>query len=1234
MDTTFESVHNQPYNGTENEEKQINKNLHWKPWGTRSPVIIAFILASLVLAAVVEVLAQKSLASGVLSPSSSINDIPDSARLAALYVPTVIAVLYGFFFSCIDLDVKRVQPWIELSKPGGALAENSLLLDYDFDFLPFVPLRAARRRHWPVFYSGIIIVIIFWVITPLQSAIFGTGTAELTQPAVLTTSGGLIPIEDQASLLDASVLNGAFATLWLNQTYPKSLTAQSATLPIQAVDIPLSASSANWTGWTWQLTTELKCWPALLRNGTTPYFGKNQTGVLLDNGQGCTVPKSFGFNMDGDGTPYVIRYIGWYDNARLDYHMASTTCDERFKHQFLAITSNIIGLYNDVTSEVTAQFCEPSYYKQNVTIPMSGTTLKPDFSAITNAGPKTELTDTEFNRTAFEYLLGTGVASVNRERDYPDKQTLEGYYQVKSRDEDIPWPIETMPSFAIGSGNWTGKDLLDPANQASAYAKAHQAAFSIAISELLAESSSATQQGSIDFRISGIVVSRPISATVEILLAISGLLAGIILLYNWNAQTNLPGDTSSIARIMEISQHNEELLQKFIPFEQSSEKELKKGLGQLRFESQRIGTEAHLSCIPASPEAPTPDNVLRDSLAARSQMTGVRPTALKVRVAILVILLLAAGVSILAYLKYREVILGGLERPSQSFEVLQILENYIPTAFATFLDPFWVLVNRIFCLIQPFRTLQKGNATARRSIECDYTGLMPQFNIIRAARSNHYFLAMICAVALLGNILAVGLGGIFDEREVDMEYTVQYQPQRSLSPTKDRVELPSGTLQMAVKYSDHLQLVRTNLSAHTSLPPWTTPEAYFLPFADILNSSTTTDLQRANTTGIVFEPRCSVVSTDNTSSEDYIHFVYNNTHSQLYLNHVFQNESSIRCGVMSGTFEQTDVSAVNITGKQDRPRGPSSNEIYSVMQALSEDGLQTTDADDEFCGRMILAGWVRINATSQGVPLDEPESSFMMCSPRVSTAPYQVTVDSQGYVIDSQRLGDLVDAEPIFANRTSLIFYYLFFDTIWGLDSWHNTTVANDWMNSLLKLSLDGTAHVDPNQPLVSMETMLPAFEAVLREGIASLFGLNPSFWKATGPDVALVNGVVIRSETRIFMSEAAFAVSESILVIYIIVALLVYTRGLGVALPRLPTTIGSVVAYIAGGRAVRNYIKDHAETAEKVEHDKQEYRYGTYVGQDGKMHVGIELEPYSQLSTIRRRTISPPSQGNFRPFV
>jgi hypothetical protein len=104
------------------------------------------IVVSSLIAATVELLAQRSLAHGGLALSPSLEEIPQYAMLSYLYGPNVVAVLYSLLWSWLDLDAKRMQPWFELSKPEGALAEDSLFLDYPFGFVAFVPFKAAKKR--------------------------------------------------------------------------------------------------------------------------------------------------------------------------------------------------------------------------------------------------------------------------------------------------------------------------------------------------------------------------------------------------------------------------------------------------------------------------------------------------------------------------------------------------------------------------------------------------------------------------------------------------------------------------------------------------------------------------------------------------------------------------------------------------------------------------------------------------------------------------------------------------------------------------------------------------------------------------------------------------------------------------------------------------------------------------------------------------------------------------------
>lgn len=109
-------------------------------------ILVLLTILTLLIAGAVEVLAQFSQAKGGLALSRTQDEIPQYAMVSYLYVPNIVAVLYSLIWSWVDLDVKRMQPWFELSKPQGATAENSMFLDYPYDFIATVPVKAAKRR--------------------------------------------------------------------------------------------------------------------------------------------------------------------------------------------------------------------------------------------------------------------------------------------------------------------------------------------------------------------------------------------------------------------------------------------------------------------------------------------------------------------------------------------------------------------------------------------------------------------------------------------------------------------------------------------------------------------------------------------------------------------------------------------------------------------------------------------------------------------------------------------------------------------------------------------------------------------------------------------------------------------------------------------------------------------------------------------------------------------------------
>ena len=111
----------------------------------QAPVLLSVIVLTLVLAGSIEFLAQKSQKQGGLSLSECSDCLPGIVTFGYLYAPTVISVLYSLLWSWIDLDIRRIQPWLELSRPEGAEASSSLLLDYPSTFLAFIPFSAWKK---------------------------------------------------------------------------------------------------------------------------------------------------------------------------------------------------------------------------------------------------------------------------------------------------------------------------------------------------------------------------------------------------------------------------------------------------------------------------------------------------------------------------------------------------------------------------------------------------------------------------------------------------------------------------------------------------------------------------------------------------------------------------------------------------------------------------------------------------------------------------------------------------------------------------------------------------------------------------------------------------------------------------------------------------------------------------------------------------------------------------------
>lgn len=622
----------------------------------RAPVLCAVVIISLGLAGVLEFLAQKSQRQGGLALSSSEDNISQSVNIAYLYMPTTIAVLYSLLWTWIDLDVRRMQPWFELSRPHGANAEQSLLLNYPFEFLAFVPFKAWKQRHWPVFITGSVMMLIFWAITPLQGSIFGKQAVTVSRSAAMSIRPGFIPVQEQAAVIDASVLNAAYGTAWYEQDLPEYTTTDYALLPFSPISNSTSGVDETWTVNTTKFATSLDCWPSTI---TTTIEAAQGGQYLFDNDRGCLQNISMSGGKEGF---YGMQYIGYKGNARLDWHLANTECRSEFSHQFLAIVGQGSGTGANATfGNMTAMFCEPSYTQQEVSVKVDATTGRPLEKSLVELAVPSPLNNSVFNSSAFEFLLHAGFSSVIVSRDYPDNLDLNQY--AKLYKSNISWPTTNMVGFAIGLHNGTISDFLNTTVIQESYEAAHRLVFSSAVTKLVSHTGpQRTRDGLVQYTAYGIIVSRPISIAVETLLVVVALMAIVLLYTVICSHSNLVSDPDSIASLFGKIKEQESLLSHLGASDNLSEKSLHASIRNDRYHLERRDTNgpALQLLLPGQTTPAVGNNSSTSTVVSRTNHQSICPRELRLSVGAVFILTLAAAIGVLAYLKRQEMRLHGV----------------------------------------------------------------------------------------------------------------------------------------------------------------------------------------------------------------------------------------------------------------------------------------------------------------------------------------------------------------------------------------------------------------------------------------------------------------------------------------------------------------------------------------------------------------------------------------------
>lgn len=145
---------------------------NWKPVSMRWPYMTFLVVLSIGLGVfqefVYQLSARRRQHGEGLFEFVRIADVNMGDFFCWKYLPTIVAVTFGVMWQIVDYEVKRLEPYYQLSRPEGALAIGSLNRDYLTSWSITAPFKALKYRHWAVFFSSIIYLIAAPLIPVLQ----------------------------------------------------------------------------------------------------------------------------------------------------------------------------------------------------------------------------------------------------------------------------------------------------------------------------------------------------------------------------------------------------------------------------------------------------------------------------------------------------------------------------------------------------------------------------------------------------------------------------------------------------------------------------------------------------------------------------------------------------------------------------------------------------------------------------------------------------------------------------------------------------------------------------------------------------------------------------------------------------------------------------------------------------------------------------------------------------------
>ncbi|KAL8744955.1 MAG: hypothetical protein Q9190_002862 [Brigantiaea leucoxantha] len=934
-----------------------------------------------------------------------------------------------------------------------------------------------------------------------------------------------------------------YNVLWLDQAMPGFSTPDGALAPfLIRHDTPwTSLGSITWTAQTSFYSSALDCQPAkTLGQGNQSNCLMYDTGkdcVTYGNRDGCVVDdtdisglipdRSSVFSScvkapcqsENETKPFLAFS---FSNSNPKSYLTTAGKGKGLRHSTLSKggfeKGSVASRWASFWSK-TVLFCEPRYYVQSVNATV--TTPNMTVSKIVPLTSPEQLSPDLFDVRLFESLVAgrwpynvsnpSADKMVTSEMDINETTQMFDTSQIDAL--GVSDVIESMIVFAVGTSKLTANDYLNSTALAASLDKAYKILFALGICSVFSDG--ITQQnerlGIIKHVANGITMVKPLARLFQILLGLVALLIAILTWLLWGRQLELYNDPMSLSHLLKLI---------------GNECETLRAVRRLHVNSDdRNYAPESLNKTIAMPKSP-----LRSKRLLLPRVMGF---AIGTVFVIILTIALITLLTLWTCIQKRH----GLKLPSESSVVTQLALNYVPVAFATFLEPFWTLLNAKLCLMKPFAQLQSEEVVASQTMNLRYTSLPPQMILWRALKARHFLLGAVCVTALSTNILAVALSALFNTKDAAIVWPISF----------NNSFLPSFSQPINETDYRSLYLAAANFSHGTPLPGWVTSHWYFVPFkSNEKFPLETIHSTKAITPGFKLIVSCTEYDVGNPSYVSLPGRDNEIAHPQMRT-----NESNTACMREWNTFYdslQTSDAAIEL------------------LAPLTPNSEITSQNEYEVCGSRLGAAFLRaqLHAEVEGVDSLVTSSEWMVCNSTLVTAMFEVEVDPTGGVLNYLRRSD-DSADLTFATNETLPsllnnIFHVFLEPFNKRPLWRNGTYEDSWFGFLIKAFNDSAALVDPSLPAPGYHEIAPVTEDVIMRLFPIMLSLQPPS-SLSAPWGNFIEGSCIVYQERVFMSQSMFILTVLLLILNIAVAAAYCIYRPSPIPSGVPDTIGSTLA-------------------------------------------------------------------------